>query len=212
MMSNDQENTPPATQEVISVSSPSPAPDPKVPKKKGPLPIWLTAAAIGISVGIFTSIFPSQGAAKPTYVVINSTALAEAKAAMSVTKSLSDPEYTAREAVAFGNAMRQVLKRYTDQGTLVLNSNQLAAWPNTADITASVATELGVDLNAKRPPSALELQLKELSETAGNRSPVASAGEPGLNAPAPASPELQANSHAAPAADPLKSIPPAERP
>lgn len=125
-----------------------------------PLPLWLTCAAVGVAAGIFTQIFPIGNpppvAATRTVVILDTGAIAEAKAASTLAKSSADPSFIGREAGIFADQMKRVIAGYTERGVVVINNHSAISWPADADITQAVATQLGVDLNTRMPASAIQ--------------------------------------------------------
>ncbi|MBE7540592.1 MAG: hypothetical protein KJZ92_15410 [Rhodocyclaceae bacterium] len=107
-------------------------------------PLW-AGALIG---GLFLALFMHQAATNATsgvarIVVIDTNRLIQAKA---MTASGKDAKTITTEAATFSSQLDSVVKGLTAQGYVVMNSAHMVGWPETADKTAELANQLGVDL------------------------------------------------------------------
>lgn len=98
--------------------------------------------------------FGNLGRARaPSVLVLDARVLLDAKAAQVGTLALADPAAAERETAQFVDRLKLELKKYGDAGYVVLNAGYVAHWPETVDITARIAADLGLDVGAVKLPT-----------------------------------------------------------
>lgn len=130
---------------------------PSEPSSKGPTPVRPAVFWGGILV--FAALaalwiadpFGNLGHSRnPSVLVMDARVLLDAKAAQVSTLALADPTAAERETAQFVERLKAELRKYGDAGYVVLNAGYVAHWPEAVDITARLASDMGIELAAAK--------------------------------------------------------------
>lgn len=145
----------------------SPLAEVNAPSKKGifsllPPSVWVGALLLALIASLLTEYFPKTGDSLQKTLVLDTRVLIDAKSATVAATGKMD---TAPDD--FVRNLKVIAQRYADSGHIILNAGYVVYWPDSIDITASVAAEMGIDLAAYKAGTLKQGATKPNAPSAG---------------------------------------------
>lgn len=129
--------------------TPPPVVQPDQPAvKKADWPLFLMSVVIVLCLGYaaFNWFSPGKSAVASKVVVFDSQRFFTAKARQDAEAKLQSPESVPSDTKAFVQALQAEVAQMGKDGLIVINSSQVVAWPDGADVTPVIAKKMGVKL------------------------------------------------------------------